>query len=129
VSAALFLDWIYNVSTSKHPWDLQVPLRRSVTDADSSDPRDKLYALLGMAAQTQDRESHPLVLLPDYRKLVNEIFRDATKYLIASSQNLFLLSLSEHPEGALSIGKKKTKDWVAQLLDGMIYLPGFHSII
>ena len=53
-------------------------------DRKSSDPRDKVYAFLGLAW-----ENHGIVV--DYTKSVEELFRDVTVSIINSSRNLDII--------------------------------------
>jgi hypothetical protein len=59
----------------------------------STDPRDKVYAFLGLA----DRNSPPFrnrpnVLIPNYNLTVQEVYTEAACALMTSYQNLYLLS-------------------------------------
>lgn len=56
-------------------------------DLDASDPRDKLFALLNLTQPSNDS-----VLRPDYEKDVSTIFRNFTRWWIASRQSLRILS-------------------------------------
>jgi heterokaryon incompatibility protein (HET) len=123
----MFLCWMYLSSLSKYPWDLQLLLYMGTRCSDSTDPRDKLYALFGMAFQTQDKESYPPILLPNYRKSVGEVFQDATKYLMISSRNLFLLSLTEHSEQA-SLDRNQVQSCSSSRKDGLpSWVPKYHG--
>lgn len=64
----------------------------------SSDPRDKIYAFLGLV----DRHSapfstRPLALTPDYNLSVQSIYTEVARTLIASRKDLHLLSNVEDP--------------------------------
>jgi hypothetical protein len=59
----------------------------------SSDPRDKVYAFLGLA----DRKMSPFrynpgVLIPDYNKTVQEVYAETARVLFTSYRSLSLLS-------------------------------------
>lgn len=56
-------------------------------DLDATDPRDKLFALLTFAPTSNDS-----MLRPDYEKDVSAVFRDFTRWWIASRQSLRILS-------------------------------------
>ncbi|KAH7364726.1 heterokaryon incompatibility protein-domain-containing protein [Rhexocercosporidium sp. MPI-PUGE-AT-0058] len=56
-------------------------------DLDASDPRDKLFALLNLAQNSNDA-----ALLPDYEKDVSTIFCDFTRCWITSRESLRILS-------------------------------------
>lgn len=55
---------------------------------DSTDPRDKVFALLGL--QTGDSEGERYYI-PDYSKSVHEVFREITQWVITQSQSLAML--------------------------------------
>ena len=57
--------------------DLSILLRR-FKNCKASDPRDKIYALLGIAT---DPTNHPF-LQPDYKKPLDQVVREATAYLL-----------------------------------------------
>ncbi|KAH6708925.1 hypothetical protein BKA61DRAFT_615099 [Leptodontidium sp. MPI-SDFR-AT-0119] len=58
----------------------------------STDPRDKLFALLGFAAECQRSIGVPEALQPNYLISASEAFARATRYFIESSQSLGVLS-------------------------------------
>jgi hypothetical protein len=55
---------------------------------DATDPRDKIYALLGISAE----ESCVSTLKPDYDMSVRDVYIAATKYILQSTQSLDILS-------------------------------------
>ena len=61
----------------------------------STDPRDKVYALLGFnEGFTAEKQSYrPIV--PDYTKSVPQVYIEATQYLLNTSSNLSILSTVE----------------------------------
>lgn len=59
----------------------------------ATDPRDKVYALLGMCREIQDVASMPSALRADYTKTIGRNFADFTRWLIAEYDSLFILSL------------------------------------
>lgn len=61
----------------------------------STDPRDKIYALLGFyeGSTAETRSYKPIV--PDYNKSVRQIYFEATQYLLNDSGNLLTLSAVE----------------------------------
>ncbi|KAG4430131.1 hypothetical protein IFR05_014387 [Cadophora sp. M221] len=56
-------------------------------DLDASDPRDKLFALLNLAQQSDDSAPRP-----DYEKDVSTVFCDFTRWWMSSQQSLRILS-------------------------------------
>jgi len=57
----------------------------STRDSKATDPRDKVYDLLGMA-------THQGSLVPDYRKTTAEVYMEATRALIAENHGLEVLN-------------------------------------
>lgn len=64
----------------------------------SSDPRDKIYAFLGLADRRMAPfRSQPNALTPNYNLSVQEVYTDAARVLLTSYRNLSLLSHVEDP--------------------------------
>lgn len=65
---------------------------------DATNPRDKLYALLGLLPDVlrDGNDAVQALLAPNYRKAVLEVYRDAAYALILAGQNLDVLSAVEH---------------------------------
>lgn len=65
----------------------------------ATDPRDKIYSLLGLVGDKKDPEPHGRVdnnvIGPDYSSSVDTIFRQVTKSLIKHESSLALLSTVE----------------------------------
>ncbi|RSL91392.1 hypothetical protein CEP51_000329 [Fusarium floridanum] len=59
----------------------------------ATDPRDKVYAFLGLA----EKLGQPGTLHPAYEKPIAEVFRDAIKFMLQSSNSLNALGLKEDP--------------------------------
>jgi hypothetical protein len=72
-----------------------------LTASKSTDPRDKVYALLGIAR-------NPKVVIPDYKKSVAEVYMETTRALIAESQSLQALNAAQP-----SIEDKDLPSWAA----------------
>ncbi|KAH7086339.1 heterokaryon incompatibility protein-domain-containing protein [Paraphoma chrysanthemicola] len=93
------------MSTPSEPTNLpiaQPPPLRMLLDkhrfASSSDPRDKVYAFLGLADRTMSPfRTHPAALTPDYNLSVQEVYTETARVLLASYKNLSLLSHVEDP--------------------------------
>ncbi|KAK4891757.1 hypothetical protein LTR27_009609 [Elasticomyces elasticus] len=71
----------------------------------TSDPRDRVFGMLGLLGQVPDscRDSSHL-MIPDYRKHVTEVQRDATRYAILEDNALNILALvNHHSEASLGI--------------------------
>ncbi|RSL72467.1 hypothetical protein CEP53_001117 [Fusarium sp. AF-6] len=71
----------------------------------ATDPRDKVYAFLGLAEEL----GQPGTLLPAYEKPVAEVFRDAIRFMLLSSNSLNALALKEDPQQTKTPG---LESWV-----------------
>ncbi|PMD53601.1 HET-domain-containing protein [Hyaloscypha bicolor E] len=58
----------------------------------ATDPRDKIYSLLGMCQETQGTNPTPLALRSDYTKTTSETFVDFTRWWILKHKSLVILS-------------------------------------
>ena len=94
----LNVDTISNLRRSQVRWKLQSILMATSGKFGATDPRDKIFGLLGLAAETEQQTSWPVALLPNYRRDVAQVYREATKFLISECQNLAILSRTlPHP--------------------------------
>lgn len=79
LSSAVRKTW-ETITLLGNPDPLSTILMENISNSllESSDPRDKVFAMLGLA---QDSADHALT--PDYTKSAQDVFIEATKYLIA----------------------------------------------
>ena len=74
-------------------------LLSSMRRSKATEPRDKIYSLLGLLRDEEDSEIHGKVakniIRPDYSLSVDTIFRQVTKSLIKHESSLALLSIVE----------------------------------
>ena len=80
----------------------QLPPLRMLIDkhrfSKSSDPRDKVYAFLGLADRTMSPfRTQPTALTPNYNLSVQEVYNEVSKALLTSYKNLSWLSHVEDP--------------------------------
>lgn len=61
-------------------------------ELNATDPRDKIYAMLGMRKERQSGDAIPSALLLDYNKTVNQTFGDLTRWWITEYNALTILS-------------------------------------
>ncbi|KAH4169655.1 hypothetical protein HBI70_136960 [Parastagonospora nodorum] len=79
----------------------------------SSDPRDKVYAFLGLADRTKiPFRHHPSVLIPDYNRSVQDVYTETARVLLNSHKELSLLS---HVEDHSSRRIEGLPSWVPDL--------------
>lgn len=67
--------------------DLKLLLQYDTLNSESTNPKDKVYGLLGLTSE-RCRAS----LLPDYSKSVTDVYMDTARYIIDSTGNLNILS-------------------------------------
>lgn len=78
------------------------PLRFIVTsfrNTEAKDPRDKIYAFLGICRETSlyssARDDASTALAPSYQKPVHDVFVDTVRFDVETSKTLDMLSLSQ----------------------------------
>jgi len=67
-------------------------LLRLTSSFRSTDPRDKVFALLGLSSAGRDPENWPEDLVPNYTRLVQDVYAAAAKYCIRQTHSLSVLS-------------------------------------
>lgn len=70
-----------------------LPLLWMIKDFDATDPRDKVFASLPLMFNSDVGHSLPEVLLPDYTKPTETVYRDLVRYAIQADRNLDSLSM------------------------------------
>ncbi|KAI4184727.1 MAG: hypothetical protein L6R41_004543 [Letrouitia leprolyta] len=61
----------------------------------SSDPRDKVYGLLGFFEGSLEEREFCKLMSPDYRKSISQIYVEAAEYILKSMGDLLILSFVE----------------------------------
>ncbi|TVY15382.1 hypothetical protein LARI1_G005623 [Lachnellula arida] len=69
-----------------------IDLLRDIRSTTATDPKDKVFSILGLAAEAI--ESKDTRLLPNYSKSTIQVYRDITRYVIETDLNLNILSLA-----------------------------------
>jgi hypothetical protein len=81
--------------------------------ARSSDPRDKVYALLGLANRAMSPfRTHPFALAPDYNLSVQEVYTETARVMTGAYGNLSLLS---HVEDHSTTRIENMPSWVPDM--------------
>lgn len=75
--------------------DLSVVLGTTMGRFDSTDARDRIYALLGMPFAGNDPDANPLVT-PDYGQDLRSVYTQAARRILEQDQHLRLLSAVQH---------------------------------
>ncbi|CAJ2508758.1 Uu.00g137840.m01.CDS01 [Anthostomella pinea] len=80
------------------PWDLTTLLNKT-RRFEASEPRDRVYSLIGLTEEAGETSVLPTALRANYDKPVRDVFRNITRYIIMSSRNLSILTLIRyHPD-------------------------------
>ncbi|KAI0100390.1 HET domain-containing protein [Nemania sp. FL0031] len=86
------VDTIANIRRSRSRWRLDALLFIASTRYQATDQRDKVYALLGLAAETQEPTQVPNELRPDYSQKVTEVYTKAALFLLREYKSLSFLA-------------------------------------
>ena len=65
-------------------------------DLSATEPRDHIFAVLGLASKFASAESHSRLLRPDYTKSIPTVFTDTAIYCIFQRQDLAILNFVRH---------------------------------
>jgi hypothetical protein len=80
-------------------WDMFTLLMRAM-GFQASEPRDKVYSLVGLSGEGSDSTYIPEALQANYDKSCRDVYRDVTRYIIKSSSNLSIFAHIRYvPEG------------------------------
>lgn len=96
------VDMIGLLRRSATKWPLEALISVTQTKYQSSDQRDKVYSLLGLAADCQDISTVPRDLFPDYGISVKQVYLKVSRYLIKKTGSLALLSRTRGTDGSLT---------------------------
>lgn len=96
------VDMIGLLRCSATKWPLEALISVTQTKYQSSDQRDKVYSLLGLAADCQDISTVPRDLFPDYGISVKQVYLKVSRYLIKKTGSLALLSRTRGTDGSLT---------------------------
>lgn len=90
------VDEMSNIRRSQVRWPLDTLLTTTSVKFHASDQRDKVYGLLGIAAETQGITKMPAALQPDYCLTVNQVYLRTAKFLLHKHRSLALLIRTKH---------------------------------
>ncbi|KAI0549933.1 HET-domain-containing protein [Xylaria curta] len=87
---------------------------------EASNPKDKVYAVLGLWKHTRSNDVSSIAISPDYKKDTSDVYIEATIAAIHESGNLDILSLIEGTpsESTPSEGTIKLPSWVPDYSQG-----------
>lgn len=105
---------ILNLSSKSEVWELS-SLLQCTRPFQATDPRDKIYALLGLAGESKAPDKWPKALMPDYNRVTQNVYMAVTLYCIDKTKCLSILShagqISETSDASNDIGYGS---WVPQ---------------
>ncbi|EXU98173.1 heterokaryon incompatibility protein [Metarhizium robertsii] len=87
---------------SQTRWPLSALISITQIKFHATDQRDKIYGLLGLAAECQDSSEPPEALRPDYSVDVSQTYRKVARFLIENSRSLALLTRAHGTPGSLT---------------------------
>lgn len=88
----LNLDLMRMLRRSLTPWPVDALLSSTQIKFHATDPRDKIYGLLGLAAECQDPSAFPACFQPDYRIDVAQLYQNVARHLLKHTHSLALLT-------------------------------------
>lgn len=87
---------------SQTRWPLGALISITQIKFHATDQRDKIYGLLGLAAECQGSSEPPEALRPDYSVDVSQTYRKVARFLIKSNSSLALLTRAHGTSGSLT---------------------------
>ncbi|EWG45916.1 hypothetical protein FVEG_15888 [Fusarium verticillioides 7600] len=103
----LNVDMISNIRRSKRPWNLDALLVATSVKTQATDPRDKVYGLLGLAAECQSPEEIPFELRVNYTLPVSQVYERVARFLLHKYQSLAILTRVRGLEGDICHKQRK----------------------
>ncbi|OAL43476.1 HET domain-containing protein [Pyrenochaeta sp. DS3sAY3a] len=115
-------DTISNIRRSRNHWDLDALLATTSVKFKSTDQRDKIYGLLGLAAETQNTGSLPSALVPDYNLEVWELYTKVVLHFLREKRTLPTFTLASGIWGDIARAQhtnqyKRLPSWVPNWSD------------
>ncbi|KAK4243337.1 heterokaryon incompatibility protein-domain-containing protein [Corynascus novoguineensis] len=100
--ALLHIDNIGYLRRVTSRWPLHVLMSITQMKFRASDQRDKIYGLLGLAAETQNTAKLPEALVPDYNLSVQDLYQNATRYFLKQTGSLAVLTRAQGTNGSFT---------------------------
>jgi hypothetical protein len=107
--------WSYmrdHCSNTKRGNILDLIIRRQEFQA--KNPRDQVYAMLGLARECQDRENLHSGFIPDYSLSIKEVYTRFTRAVIETLQNVIVLSAIDTFGSSPTREKRGMPSWVPE---------------
>ncbi|RFN45476.1 het-6-heterokaryon incompatibility protein [Fusarium flagelliforme] len=86
------VDTISNLRRSATPWPLAALISITQVKFQATDQRDKIYGLLGLAAECQGTVELPKALRPDYSLEVTQLYQRVARFLMEKNESLAMLT-------------------------------------
>lgn len=115
-------DTISNIRRSRNHWRLDALLATTSVKFKSTDQRDKVYGLLGMAEEVYGTEGLPDALIPNYHLNVWEVYTRVVLYFLQNYRTLPSLAVASGIWGDISRAQhthqyEKLPSWVPDWSD------------
>ncbi|KAJ2995769.1 hypothetical protein NUW58_g1177 [Xylaria curta] len=116
------VDTISNIRRSGAPWRLDALLVTTSIKFHATDQRDKIYGLLGLAAESRDPTQMSNALLPNYKLEVIEIYTKVAHFFIQEYKSLSVLTRASGVSDDMSWAQRKHRfellpSWVPNWCD------------
>lgn len=96
------VDTMCNIQRTKPKWPLDALMSITHIKFHASDQRDKIYALLGLAAECEDTSSIPDPIRPDYTMDVTQVYQKVARFLLEQNRSLTMLTRAHATSGSLT---------------------------
>ncbi|RGP65400.1 heterokaryon incompatibility [Fusarium sporotrichioides] len=88
-----------NIRLCRANWPLDALLSFTMTKFHATDQRDKIFGLLGIAAECQDPSRMPSALRPDYSADLTETYLKVARFLLENGSSLAILTRAHGTDG------------------------------
>lgn len=93
---------MFNLRQSEVKWPLDALMSITQIKFHASNQRDKVYSLLGLAAECQTSSRIPESLLPDYTISVEQTYQKVSRFLLTSKSSMAILTRAHGTPGSLT---------------------------
>lgn len=78
---------------------------------DATDPRDKVYGLLGLASEVQEPDAQDEMIVPDYNHPTSMVYADLVKFMVTKTRRLDILRACQGSSRRISDLPSWAPDW------------------
>ncbi|CAI6094180.1 unnamed protein product [Clonostachys chloroleuca] len=126
------IDTIRNIRQSQTLWPLDALMSITQVKFHATNQRDKIYALLGLAAESQDGSDLPEALRPDYSLEVEETYLKVAHFLLKRNGSLSILTRAHGTSGSLTRRQrlydlKNLPSWAPDWSDFRVFNSGLRT--